>query len=146
MTPTPQSTLLAQQSTPQPTLLESRRRDKASPEEIYDRHSVIVVLGVMLFKYIQVGPTPVGVPTAMYVPPFDYERGAHASLRTKVDADSLPHTLSLPARTTLEQSLVRTGNITHSGCRVLCSGCPNHSKPSVLIVFLHLDRTNPSYP
>ena len=91
------------------------------------------------------GP-PVGVLTTMYVPPFDYERGAYASLRTQVGSHSLPHTLSSPARTTLEQSLVSTGNTTHSGCRVLRSGGPNNYKPSVFIVFLHLDRTNPSYP
>jgi len=30
--------------------------------------------------------------------------------------------------------------------QVLRSGGPNHSKPSVFIVFLHLDRTNPTYP
>ena len=29
-----------------------------------------------------------------------------------------------------------TGNTTHSGCRVLRSGGPNHSKPAVFIVFL----------
>ena len=63
-----------------------------------------------------------------------------------MDSDSLPQTLSSPARTTLEQSLVSTGNTTHSGCRVLCSGGPKHSKPFVFIVFLHLDRTNLSYP
>ena len=28
---------------------------------------------------------------------------------------------------------------------VLRTGGPNHSKPSVFIVFWHLDRTNPSY-
>ena len=73
-------------------------------------------------------------------------KGEHTLVSGQGDSDSLPHTLSSPARTTLEQSLVRTGNITHSGCRVLRSGGPNHSKPSVFIVFLHLDRTNPSYP
>jgi hypothetical protein len=36
------------------------------------------------------------------------------------------------------QPLESTSNTTHSG--------PNHSKPAVFIVFLHLDRTNPSYP
>ena len=73
-------------------------------------------------------------------------KGDHTLVSGQVDADSLPHTLSLPARTTLEQSLVRTDNTIHSGCRVLRSGGLNHSKPSVFIVFLHLDRTNPSYP
>src|SRR6185312_17473183 len=73
-------------------------------------------------------------------------KGEHTLVSGQVDSHSLPHTLSSPAGTTLEQSLVSTGNTTHSGSRVLRSGGPNHSKPSVFIVFLHLDRTNSSYP
>src|SRR6185312_14705773 len=73
-------------------------------------------------------------------------KAEHTLVSGQVDSDSLPHTLSSPGRTTLEQSLVSTGNTTQSGCKVLRSGGPNHSKPSVFIVFLHLDRTNPSYP
>jgi len=44
------------------------------------------------------------------------------------------------------QPLESTNNTTLSGRRVLRSGGPNHFKPAVFIVFLHLDRTNPSYP
>ena len=44
------------------------------------------------------------------------------------------------------QPLESASNTTHSGRRVLRSGGPNHSKPVVFIVFLHLDWTNPSYP
>ena len=44
------------------------------------------------------------------------------------------------------QPLESTSNITHSGCRVLHSGGPNHSKHAVFIVLLHLDWANPSYP
>ena len=45
-----------------------------------------------------------------------------------MDSHSLPYTLSSSARTTLEQTLVSTVNTTHSGCRILRSGGPNHSK------------------
>ena len=98
----------------------------------------------------------VGDPTAMHTPPLRYKREeyarsfrGHASLR-QAKGKAKPRADTTQARIHSEQSrshpLETTSYTTHSGCRVLRSGGPNHSKPFVFIVFLYLDRTNPSYP
>ena len=87
----------------------------------------------------------------MYAPPLRYKEealAAHAGL-SGLSGDSLD-TLKTQARIHSERSrsqpLESASNTTHIGRRVLRSGGPNHSKPAVFIVFLHLDWANPSYP
>ena len=89
----------------------------------------------MLFYTTSSGP-PVGDPTDMYATPLRYKREALA-VHTQAHSD---------ARWTQHQADPDSSNTAHSGRRVLRSGGPNHSKPAVFIVFLHLDRTNHSYP
>ena len=82
---------------------------------------------------------------AMYTPPLRYKREEY--VKPSKAREEKPDTIQ--ARIHSEQSrsqpLESTSNTALSGRRVLRSGGPNHSKPSVLIMFLHLDRTNPSY-
>src|SRR6185312_3633705 len=94
----------------------------------------------MPFYTTSLGPH-VGDSTAMYAPPLRYKRealAAHASLSSLSGLSGDP-------LSTLSKAKESTSNTTHSGRRVLRSGGPNHSKPAVFIVFLHLDWTNPSY-
>ena len=96
----------------------------------------------MLFYTTSLDPS-VGDPTAMYTPPLRYKREEYIKPgQAKLDATQA----RIHSEQSRSQPLESTSNTTHSGCRVLRSGDPNHSKPSVFIVFLHLDRTNPSYP
>ena len=82
-------------------------------------------------------------PTAMYTPTLRYKNEEYVK-----PGQAKPDTTQ--ARIHSEQSrsqpLESTSNTTHSGRRALRSGSPNHSKPSVFIVFLHLDWTNASFP
>ena len=86
----------------------------------------------------------------MYAPPLRYKRGAlaaHDRLSHKLSSARCTHqALRSPSSLRLSRDEGNTRNTTHSGRRVLRSGGPNHSKPAMSIVFLHLDRTNPSYP
>src|SRR6185437_2916212 len=96
----------------------------------------------MLFYTTSLGLS-VGDPTAMYTPPLRYKREEYVK-----PGQAKPDTTQ--ARIHSEQSrsqpVESTSNTTNSGHRVLRSGSPNHSKPAVFIMFLHLDRINPSYP
>ena len=78
---------------------------------------------------------PVGDPTAVYAPPLRYKREALAVHRTD-HTDSSSRTSSLSWE----------GNTTHSGCRVLRSGGPNHSKSCCVSCVLEEDRSKTSYP
>ena len=89
------------------------------------------------------GP-PVRDSTAMYAPPLRYKREALAAHFRH--AKTLTTQARFHSEQPCSQPLESASNTTHSGRRVLRSGGPNHSKPVVFIVFLHLDRTNPSYP
>ena len=116
--------------------------------KIFPRRSTIIALGPFVLNTTSLGP-PVGDSTAMYAPPLRYKREAlvaHGRL-SRLSEDSLD-TPKTQARIHSEQfrsqPLESTSNTTHSGLRVLRSGGPNHSKPAVFIMFLHLDSTNPS--
>ena len=76
----------------------------------------------MLLFTAPVGPTCWG-PNGHVRVPLRYKREALA-----VQEEQTTHKLS--------QTLSRQGNTTHSGRRVLRSGGPNHSNPTVFIVFL----------
>ena len=82
-----------------------------------------------LFYNTSLGP-PVGDPAAMYAPPLRYKREALAVQNRPT------RTLTYTGSPRHSQTLSRQGNTTHSGCRVLRSGGPNHSKSLVFIVFL----------
>ena len=86
------------------------------------------------------GPS-VGDPTAMYTPLLRYKREEYVK-----PGQAKPDTTQaqIHSEQSRSQLLESTSNTTHSGRRVLRSGGPNHSKPAVFIVFLHLDCANPS--
>src|SRR6185312_15838122 len=96
----------------------------------------------MLFYTTSLGPS-VGDPTAMYTPPLKYKREEYVK---PGQAKAETTQARIHSEQSRSQPLKSTSNTTHNGHRVLRSGGPNHSKPAVFIVFLHLDRTNPSYP
>ena len=99
----------------------------------------------MLFYTTSLGPS-VGDPTAIYTPPLRYKREEY--VKPSKTREEKPDTTQawIHSEQFRSQPLESRSNTTHSGRRVLRSSGPNHSKPVVFIVFLYLDRTDPSYP
>jgi hypothetical protein len=121
---------------------------RKSQNKIFPRRSTIIALGPFVLNTTSLGPS-VGDSTAMYAPPLRYKRealAAHGRLsRFSEDSLDTPKTQArIHSEQFRSQPLESTSNTTHSGRRVLRSSGPNHSKPAVFIVFLHLDLTNPS--
>ena len=81
----------------------------------------------------------------MYAPPLRYKREALAAHSRQTLWTLSQHKLGFTPNNPV-LNLLRAQAIQHSGHRVLRTGGPNHSKPVVFIVFLHLDWANPSYP
>ena len=89
----------------------------------------------MLFYTTSLCPS-IGDPTAMYTPPLRYKREEYVKPgQVKPDTTQA----RIHSEQSRSQPLESTSNTTHSGRRVLRSGGPNHSKPIMFIVFLHLD-------
>ena len=84
--------------------------------------------------YYIVGPTCRGSNDCVRAP-LRYKREALAVHR-KIHTDSSSRT----------SSRLWEGNTTHSGCRVLRSGGPNHSKSCCVSCVLEGDRSKTSYP
>jgi len=84
--------------------------------------------------YYIVGPTCRGSNDCVRAP-LRYKREALAVHR-QIHTDSRSRTSSLSWE----------GNTTHSGCRVLRSGGPNHSKSCCVSCVLEGDRSKTSYP
>ena len=99
----------------------------------------------MLFYTTSLGPS-VGDPTAMHTPPLRYKKKEYVKPGGQGQAKADTTQARIHSEQSRSQPLESTSNTTHSGRRVLHLSGPNYSKPSVFIVFVHLDWTNASYP
>ena len=77
------------------------------------------------------GP-PVGVSAPVYASPWAIKGRRPLDL---AKAEEVPAEASTQPGQRID-SFICKSNTTHSGCRVLCSGSPNHSKSSSVLVFL----------